>query len=117
MIAKPFRIPGNDIIYLLKKGESTQSVFFIIRQNKNNLDHLRASVIVSKKLIKKAVYRNKLRRRIYEAFRLIIKENDTLPSKDIILIPKTGILKTDFWKIKKDLLNFLLHEQIQQNPN
>lgn len=108
MIAKSFRLSKNDIKYILRKGESDYSRFFIIKSKESKDSTPKICVITSKKLAKKAVTRNKIRRRIYEAFRTIIKENDIVEKKDYILIAKTEILSSDFWDIKKDLLSKIL---------
>lgn len=111
MIAKSFRIPKNDIKFILKKGDTIHSVFFIIKKKDTQLPHPRIAIIASKKLTKKATERNKIRRRIHEAFRIILKENTSHPKKDFIFIAKKGILNKDFWDIKKDLLKLFEHEQ------
>ncbi len=103
MIAKSFRLPKNDIKFILKKGDTIHSRLFIVKSLNSENPFPRATVIASKKIEKRAVKRNKLRRRTYEAFRLLLKEKDILPKKDFIFIAKTGILEKDFWEIKNDL--------------
>lgn len=101
MIATKYRVPKESIPYLLRKGAQSHSGLFIVRSAQNDLDFSRFRVIVSKKLHKEAVDRNKLRRQIYE----IIRTNEAkLPKKhDIILIPKKQILKKGFETIQKDI--------------
>jgi ribonuclease P protein component len=111
MIAKSFRLPKNDIKHILRKGFTVHSRFFIIKTFNSENENPRASVITSKKLAKKATTRNKIRRRTYEAFRLLVKENKIPQKKDFIFIAKTGILEKDFWQIKKDLNLSLTNEQ------
>ena len=57
------------------------------RRNKS-----RAAVVVSKKVIKNAVYRNRIRRRIYEYIRPILGENAS--SLDIVIIVTSGEMLT-----------------------
>ncbi|MDX9970744.1 MAG: ribonuclease P protein component [Candidatus Gracilibacteria bacterium] len=114
MISKSFRLTKNDIKYILKKGDTNQSRLFIVKSRSSTNLLPKIAVITSKKLAKKAVIRNKLRRKIYEAFRLEMKETGTHPQKDFIFIAKTGILNKDFWEIKKDLNQILQNEQNKQ---
>lgn len=103
MIAKKYRIPREKIPYLLRKGHSFSSRFFIFRYNASEENFPRFRAIVSKKIDPKAVKRNYLRRQIYEALRLNYQENNNLKALDIILIPKKQILKSNFGKIREDL--------------
>ncbi|MDP2643224.1 MAG: ribonuclease P protein component [Candidatus Peregrinibacteria bacterium] len=101
MIAKKFKIPKKHIALILQKGESFDSKLFVIRFWENKIGFPRFRIIVSTKFAKKAVDRNKTRRRIYEALRLIVKENSTLRPLDIILIPKKQILTKEFKEISQ----------------
>ncbi|MBI4234769.1 ribonuclease P protein component [Candidatus Peregrinibacteria bacterium] len=103
MIAKKYRVPREKIAFILRKGEERASEFFIIRLSANVESFSRFRTIVSRKMDRSAVKRNSLRRKIYEAIRLNVKENDTRTGKDIILIPKKKILNKSFLAIKKDI--------------
>ncbi len=102
MIAKNFRLTRGEISYLLKKGLSKKSKLFIIRYAKSNLKNSRFAITASAKFHANAVERNMIRRRAYEAIRLINKEN-TIKSYDLVLIPKKQIFKSDFVAIKADI--------------
>ncbi len=112
MIKKAFRLPKNEIKFLQKKGDLSHSLFFIVKEKENQGKNSKIAVVVSKKISKKAVIRNLIRRRTYEAFRIILKEENLNPKKDFIFIAKKGILEKDFWEIKKDLLKTLKNGQI-----
>lgn len=109
MIAKKYRVPREKIAFILKKGEEKASQLFIIRFSGNTESFSRFRTIVSRKIERSAVKRNSLRRKIYEAIRLNVKEKESEPgpqaepSKDIILIPKKKILQKSFQAIKEDL--------------
>lgn len=103
MIAKKYRVPREKIAFILRKGEEKASELFIIRSASNTENFSRFRTIVSRKIEKSAVKRNSLRRKIYEAIRLNLKENVTKRPKDIILIPKKKILQKTFEAIKEDL--------------
>ena len=66
-----------------------------------NLNSPLVSVIISKKVIKSSVVRNKYRRRLKEVFRNHFK--DILLNYELIVIPKVSIVRLDFWEIKKEL--------------
>jgi len=101
MISKKFKIPKKNIALILKKGESFDSKLFVVRFWENKVGFPRFRIIVSTKFAKKAVDRNKTRRRIYEILRLIIKENSTLRPLDIVLIPKKQILSKEYKEISQ----------------
>jgi len=65
----------------------------------------RFSVLLSKKLTKKAATRNKLKRRLHE----IIRTNlDSLPSKrDILIIPKKQTLRKTYSELETSLLQII----------
>lgn len=92
----------------LKSGKKEISRFFIIKKIPNQLSFSRFAIVTSKKCIKKAVDRNKIRRRIYESIRLNLKTTKSpqelsKTAEDIVLIAKKNILEATFSEIKKDL--------------
>ncbi|MFA6305192.1 MAG: ribonuclease P protein component [Candidatus Gracilibacteria bacterium] len=101
MIAKKFKIPKKYIALILEKGASFDSKLFVIRFRENKIEFPRFRIIVSTKFAKKAVDRNRIRRQIYEALRLITKENSNIRPLDIILIPKKQILTKEFKEISQ----------------
>ena len=91
MIARKYRLNRENIDFILKKGKLLKSRFFLIRIVQNSLEFNRFALIVSKKIHKKAVDRNKLRRQIFESIRLNMPLNN-LKKSDIVLIPKKKII-------------------------
>jgi len=69
----------------------------------NGLDHPRLGVTVSKKRVRTAVARNRLKRIIRETYRL---QQHKLSGFDIIVIAKPGVAELDSRKLR-DLLNYL----------
>lgn len=112
MIAEQYRVPRVLIPYILKRGNEFASQLFIVRQKENTQPFSRYRVIISTKVAKKAVDRNKLRRMAYEAIRISSKEGK-LPTKsqnyDAILIAKKKIIDTDFQALEKDLKNNIIN--------
>ena len=86
MLAFQYRFHGHGSLrYVYAKGSAKRSRFFTVKTTYNQRrKHSRFSVVISKKVIKSAVKRNRLRRRIYEIIR---QELPTLKdSHDIVLM-------------------------------
>ncbi len=84
----------------LEKGLVFHSPLFIIYVLKT-LNISRFSVSIPKKITKKAVLRNKIRRRIYA----IIKnfELRTILGKNVVIVSKNGCQKMSFIKLSEEL--------------
>ena len=61
----------------------------------------------SLKLSKKAVLRNRMRRRCREAFRVIVREREHVPTVQLLICPRSASLKAPFTLIKEDVKAFL----------
>lgn len=72
MISGIFRYKGHGSLrYVFSKGQAVRSPLFTIKYIANNhRKNCRFSVVISKKVLKSAVGRNRVRRRIYEYLRL-----------------------------------------------
>lgn len=93
MIPAPFRFHGhNSLRYVYANGKAVRSQQITIKSVKNtHRTRPRVSVVVSKKVIKSAVGRNRIRRRIYEYMRLAIPQlNDVY---DIVIIVTSAELR------------------------
>ena len=82
------------------KRLTSKSLNLLVKRN-TNLNSLLVSVIISKKVIKSSVVRNKYKRRLKEVFR--IHYSDKLINYELIIVPKSSIVKFDFWEMKKEL--------------
>ena len=109
MISKKNKVQRDQIPFILEKGLQTKSSFFIVRYQKNDVALPRFCAIISRKVEKSAVKRNRIRRQIFESIRLNLKENENLRilAYDLVLIPKKIVLKKDFHDIKKDISSLL----------
>ncbi|MBQ3318466.1 ribonuclease P protein component [Candidatus Saccharibacteria bacterium] len=100
MLSKKYRFHSRGgVNYTYKKGRPVfSSKELTIIYNENPKKFLRFAVVVPKKVQKLAVNRNKIRRRLYEAIRLEIKENPFFPKSGdfIFLIRSDSLMKTDF---------------------
>lgn len=114
MINQTFRTPRELISYILRKGDSYETSLFIIRLTKNNEHFLRYRAIISRKLSKSAVDRNKLRRQIYEIIRINSPEEQNVEGYDLILIPKKKILSSKFTEIESDIREKIIKKHNEQ---
>ena len=80
-----------------RRIEGKNLIIFIL---KNDYDFNRLGIIV-KKETGKAVIRNKIKRRLKEANRLLNKK--LLPGYDIIVLAKNNIKESDYFEICHDL--------------
>lgn len=98
---------------MLKEGLSSSHPFFILIKKENGLEHTRYAVMVSKKLEKSAVKRNKKRRQIYEIIRLLEKESPvpSQPAFDIVLMARRPVMKASYDDLNKQIRALLLSPQ------
>ena len=104
MIAKDIRISRKkDFDLILRSKLKFYSNNLVLRFSKNELSKSRFCVVVSKKISKKAVDRNKIRRRIYEIVRL--NYNKIKPNFDFMIFVSRGILKMKYQEIEQEILS------------
>ena len=114
MLAKTNRLrKEKDFEKLFKKGKSFKNGFLILKIVQNNLKESRFGFIVSQKVSKKAILRNKIKRRLRD----IIRQNIGKIRKgiDVALIALPGLEKKNFSETK-ETLNTLL-KNITTNLN
>ncbi|HAJ33130.1 MAG TPA: ribonuclease P protein component [Candidatus Atribacteria bacterium] len=87
---------------IFSEGRRTEGKNLIIFILKNDYNFNRPGIII-KKETGKAVVRNKIKRRLREAFRLINKKLS--PGYDIIVLAKNNIKESDYFEICHDLEN------------
>lgn len=94
MISYANRFHGHSSLrYVFKNGETVRSRVLTLRYTKNShRKRSRFSVSVSKKVLKSAVKRNRIRRRMYEAIRLVLPEISRV--SDIVFIVTSAELLT-----------------------
>lgn len=106
MLSKKFRLPIQNWLKERKKIIIRKSDFFIIKKSDNNLAFSRFGVVISKKVSKSAVRRNKIKRAIFDFIRLA--KLHEVANKDVLIIvsPKTAELKKE--EIEKELTKLLI---------
>lgn len=88
-----------------KSGKSVAVSFLGARFLANGLSYSRVGFVVSKKISKKAVVRNKVKRRLREISRGFM--GNFKQGLDIIIFTKPEIAKSEFSQIKNDLETLL----------
>jgi ribonuclease P protein component len=102
MLPKINRIKKKkDFDLIFKKGKSFKTSLLVLKIMKNGLDKNRFGFIVSQKVSKKAVVRNRIRRRLTEMVKDNIKP-ETI-AQDVVFIALPGIDKKDFLEIKSEV--------------
>lgn len=104
MIIKAHRFHGHaSLRYVYRHGVTVRGAWFSVRYAENTKrSNYRAAVVVSKKVSKSAVVRNRIRRRVYEALRGF--EDDIVRPYDIVLTIFSETVKdTKFEDLQKQL--------------
>ncbi|PIR05888.1 ribonuclease P protein component [Candidatus Kuenenbacteria bacterium CG11_big_fil_rev_8_21_14_0_20_37_9] len=117
MLAKEYRLSKDvDFQKVYKKGIILFSLFFNVKYLENNLQNSRFGIVVSTKISKKAVIRNKNKRII----RNIIYENLTNISQcfDVIILAKPAITTVNKEKLNQSFIFMLkkanIYHKMQQ---
>lgn len=85
MISKEHRFHGHHALnYTYRRGKTVRGEMMSLRYAPARGDSYRLAVVVSKKVHKSAVVRNRIRRRVYELVRNIDKAQ-ALPAQDMII--------------------------------
>jgi ribonuclease P protein component len=106
MLPKTNRIKKKkDFEIIFKKAQSFRNSLFILKVIENSLGINRVGFVVSSKVSKKAVVRNKVRRRLAQIMKT--KINDIKAGVDLVFIALAGIEKKDFSEVK-DAVNSIL---------
>ncbi len=100
----------KDFEVIFKKSKSFKNNLFILRFLENNLPQNRFGFVVSQKVSKRAVIRNKVRRRLNEAIRA--NEGKIKKGIDVLLIALPGIEKKNFSEIKEAVSLSLLKTKL-----
>ena len=89
----------KDFERIFKEGQGFKQGFLYLKIKKNNLKSSRFGFIVSKKFAKKAVIRNKIKRRLRELIKIKLPEIKKGIDGIIIVIP--GLKTTDFRQLEE----------------
>ncbi len=102
--------PSYRIQRVLAKGSLRRSSLFDVKRLDNKTPRDRFSIVVSKKVGKTAVLRNRIKRRLKEGLRLALRERKIVegkPSFDYVIIGKITAETIDFELIKAEMLKMI----------
>lgn len=110
MLSFPFRFHGHSSLrYVYKNGQAIRSHLITIKYSANpHRDKSRYSVVISKKVLKSAVGRNRIRRRVYEVIR---QENSRVTGVyDVAVI----VVSSEVLSVSSEELTTLVRELFDQ---
>lgn len=104
MLSKEHRLTHRESDLLLQTGTSRSSRLFSVKV-RDGFDRTKCAVAVSKKVAKKAVERNRIRRRVYAAIREIF---DSLPQgSHFLFFARSGVKTASFEEIKNEIVSLI----------
>ena len=107
MIAQKYRFHSRGgVRYTYQHGQTIRTPLMSLVFAPNTKHHQRFGVVVSKKVLKSAVGRNRIRRRVYEALRLELP-TFTAHLDCIFVIYNRSILKLPFTDLRRELRTLL----------
>jgi ribonuclease P protein component len=102
MLKKRYRLNKNkDFDRVFQQGASAYAAFLGLKVAANNLPESRFAILVSKKIDKKAVARNKLKRQIRNILRADYVQK--IKGYDVVIVCLPPIAGKDFNEIKEEL--------------
>ncbi len=100
----------KDIKKTIRLGRSVYSPYFRLKYSKNDLERIRLTVVISAKVSKKAVVRNRLKRQIREIFRINLDK--IIVGYDLVLTANAQALELDFQGIKDQLSDLIFKAKL-----
>lgn len=100
----------KDFEKVLKKGQGFKENFLVLKITKNNLKLSRFGFIVSTRFSKKAVVRNKIKRRLREIIRAKLAK--IKKGRDGVIIIMPGFQIDNFWELEAIISNLLKKAKI-----
>ncbi len=110
MLSRPYRLSKKDGIARVIKSRGAKNPYLTLKFLKNGLGRCRFGFVVSSKLVKKAVYRNLIKRRARE----IIKKNigRIKTGYDIVFIFSGGLEGVGYEILERELLSLLTESDL-----
>jgi len=95
----------RDFEKVFKEGEGFQEKFLFLKLRENEKEESRIGFVIPKKYFRKAVLRNKLKRRLREQVRKKLPQ--IKKGYDIVMVGREGLEKMDFWETDEMLEKLL----------
>ena len=112
MLSKKYRFHSRGgVRYTYQNGKTIRGSKISLVFADNSRNKQRYAVVVSKKVLKSAVGRNRIRRRVYEAVRVELPKIQK-PVDCIFIVYSKEILNTDFKLIQKTIRDLLKEANI-----
>jgi ribonuclease P protein component len=117
MLPKNNRIrKKKDFEKIFKNSKNFKNSIFILKAVKNDLGLNRFGFVISQKVSKKAVVRNKVRRRLTEIMKIEINNiflgTQIKNGVDLVLIGLPGIEKKEFFEMKEAIREALIKTKL-----
>lgn len=115
MLNKKFRFHSRGgVRYVYQKGKTIRSPKMSLVFAPNERGFTRLAVVISKKVIKSAVGRNRVRRRVYEALRVNF---DYIPKKTdyVVVIFSKDVATMPFAELEKSLGDLVAEAKVCYN--
>ena len=100
MLKKRFKLNTSEFKEVFNFGKTTKYPLFLLRTKDNTLSYSRFAVVVSKKIAKKAVERNYIKRKFFHALETVVSKYS---KADYIFVLNSSIKDLQY----KDLINNL----------
>lgn len=112
MLSKKYRFHSRGgVRYTYQHGKTIRDSKISLVFAVNNRNHQRYAIVVSKKILKSAVGRNRIRRRVYEAIRAELP-NIQKPVDCIFIINTKEITQIDFKDLRAIIRDLLIEAKI-----
>lgn len=104
MIGRRFRFHGyGSLRFVYRKGNTARGPWFAVKSTVNaRRDNYRVAVVVSRKVSKSAVVRNRIRRRLYEIVRELAPKLKDSPDI-VITVFHDSVAEEDHGRLKNQL--------------
>lgn len=107
MLAKKYRLQIDEWLKDKKKRIfSRKSDFFVVKISSNNLDFSRFGVVISAKVSKSAVQRNRIKRTIFDFIRL--NKFNEIAGNDVLIIVLPPVAKLTRQEIENNISKLIL---------
>jgi|SRR5687768_14466787 len=115
MLSKPYRLTAEkDFARIFAKGRAFQGRGLTVKAVRNGLEGTRVGFVVSTKVSKRAVLRNKIKRRMREIVRK--REVKLLAGVDIVFLAKVEALTMPFADVERSIDDVLGRAGLYKRP-
>lgn len=113
MLAKKYSLSGQkQIAQLAQKGRAFFAKEFLLKARRNKVGYNRYCIVISTKVSKKAVARNKVRRRVRAH---LARHNQELAQGfDVMIVCRTGCVELSFEQTGAQLEKLLIKARLQK---